>query len=329
MRGIFLYFTTSILILSALVIPIIPDNVSAVGTPTVIMKFNEGEEEQIAEVAPGSHGTVTFPGTVSAEIPAGSTVQEIVVELTGYTGMNWPTTMEPSTFTLEPGGEESFTATVSVPPETSYYVTDTLTIQGTARANPGTMMYAVDPIQGSIRIAQFYKFSLESYNPYEEIELGDQVTYDLKIWNYGNGRDTYSIQVKNLRELNQKNIAIIMGANSIQVDEKSNGYVTISVVIPLDKSCIGTRAMEVEVKSEQQEEMEGETILKSYIFTMEIVEGSGSANDGDGGSGSSGPADKDDKRSGSSPGFEALSMVIAIGVILAVMIVKRRREVRK
>jgi hypothetical protein len=79
--------------------------------------------------------------------------------------MNFPIAINPPMVQLDPGGQAAFSVTVSVPPETSYYVQDSLTIAGVARSFPGAGAYNVPPITGTIRIAQCYKFSLACSKP--------------------------------------------------------------------------------------------------------------------------------------------------------------------
>jgi hypothetical protein len=79
-----------------------------VGAPAVTIKFLEGEEEQVADVRSGEHGTVQFPGTVEASLPAGSKFQDVVVNLRGYTGEGWTVEVNPSSVQVDPDGTATF-----------------------------------------------------------------------------------------------------------------------------------------------------------------------------------------------------------------------------
>jgi uncharacterized membrane protein len=282
-------------------------SVEAVGEPDVTLRFHEGEEEQVADVRPGEHGTVTFPGIVTVTNPAGSTVQDVIVKLNGSTTLNWPVTIKPDTINVEPGGEETFSVTVSVPPETSYYIMDTLTVSGTAEPIPGAGEYNIDPITGSIRIAQFYKFSLECDEPSKEVGLGEECQFQLKIWNYGNGRDSFVVSIPGLNRLNEEGFIVTMGTYTIDVEEKSQNIITVSVKAPTGKSSLGLETIEIEVRSEQQEILEGTAFPKTYPLSVKVVDNNGGT---------------DDKGGGGLPSFEGSLAVIAL--LLIIIISKRK-----
>jgi hypothetical protein len=246
------------------------DSAEAIGSPVVTIKFLEGEEQQIADVRPGEHGTVQFPGTCEARIPAGSNIQDVVVSLTGSTGMNWPVSINPPQIQVDPGGTATFSITVSVPPETSYYIQDTLTIGGTARAFPGAGAYNVQPITGSIRIAQFYKFSLECDKPYKQVNPTEQLAFNLRVWNYGNGRDTFTLYIPQLSKLAGDGWNIQLGTYTVEVDEKSQKTVQVSINTPVKFNhwINDVTTIELEVQSEQQATLEGTAFSKTYPLAV-------------------------------------------------------------
>jgi len=246
------------------------ENAEAVGQPVVTIKFLEGEEEQIADVRPGEHGTVFFPGTIEARIPAGSNIQDVVVSLQGNTGLNWPVSINPPTIQVDAGGSATFSVTVSVPPETSYYVQDILTVSGTARSFPGTVSYNVAAITGSIRIAQFYKFSLECDKPYKQVNPTEQLAFNMRIWNYGNGRDTFTVYIPKLAKLAGDGWNIQLGTYTVEVDEKSQRtvQVTINTPVKFNHWINEVTTIELEVQSEQQATLEGTAYTKIYPLAV-------------------------------------------------------------
>ncbi|UCH89030.1 MAG: hypothetical protein JSV49_12495 [Thermoplasmata archaeon] len=268
------------------------ENAEAIGQPVVTIRFHEGEEEQIADVRPGEHGTVTFPGTVEARIPAGSNIQDVVVSLVGSTGMNWPIAINPPKVQLDPGGQAAFSVTVSVPPETSYYIQDSLTISGTAQSFPGAGAYRVDPITGTIRIAQFYKFSLECDKPYRQVSPTDQVAFNLRVWNYGNGRDTFTLFIPKLTTLAKDGWNIQLGTYTVEVEEKNQKTVQITINTPVKFNAWinDVTNIEIEVKSEQQEVLEGTAFPKTFPLAVR-------------------------QRGASAPGFEPIFVIMSFAFI--------------
>jgi hypothetical protein len=300
MGGKLLTFYILVIMFSGTLLYVGHTDVEAVGKFYRPIRFIEGEEEQIADVSPGANGSVFFPGIIMVETSSGSEVQDVFVSLNGSTGLNWPVTIVPSQILAKPGIEETFTVKVLVPPETSNFISDTLTVSGTAEPNPGTEKYNLSPITGSIRIAQFYKFALECDDPSKDVGLGEQVQFQLKIWNYGNGRDTFAVRILDLDKLSANGFTVELGTNTVEVDEKSLKEISIMVKAPSDKSKLGNQTIEVEVKSEQQAVLEGSAFPKTYPIKVEV---------------------KDENKE-STPGFEVSFAIVAIAIMI--IICKRR-----
>jgi hypothetical protein len=270
MRGIFKIQTILILFCLPIAFPLLSINSEAIGAPVVVIAFEEGEEEQIADVRPGEHGTVLFPGTVTGQLPAGSSFQDIIVDLVGSTDLDWSVTINPSQIQLNPGNVEKFTAQVTAPPGTSSSIVETLTVSGRARAFPGTLTVSIAPITGTIRIEQYYQFSLSSNEPICNSTIGEKVELNLDIYNSGNGEDTFSINVVNLHELSSKNIIITLSSTTHTIQNKQTGNVLINAEIPNNRNCIGIHYITLEVKSQEQEEIEGQAFPKTFNLCLRI-----------------------------------------------------------
>ena len=63
---------------------------------TTICTIQLDQSSQTAQVAPGQLGIVTFTGTVTTDMTIDSTVQKVLVYVTGSAG-GWATTVTPST----------------------------------------------------------------------------------------------------------------------------------------------------------------------------------------------------------------------------------------
>jgi hypothetical protein len=320
-----------ILIIFGLFLQLASYKVEAVGAPVVTIKFDEGEEEQIADVRPGEHGTVVFTGTVEARIPAGSNVQDVIVNLEGSVDVGWSVTLNPDVVQVDPGGEAHFQATVQVPPETSYYIQATLTVSGTAQSYPGAGTYNVQGTTGTIRIEQFYKFSLSCEQPVAETKIGTRATYELKIHNEGNGRDTFSINVVNDNELYKRGITTSLSSKMIDINEKEIQKINIRAEVDNNKQNIGTHTISVEVYSDQQKEVEGTTFSQRYDLSLKVVEYLSTRN---------GETDSDylqdnvetpeeEKSAELLSGFEAIYVFISIGLVVLVLLVNKSQKNRR
>jgi hypothetical protein len=251
-------------------INLVSEDAEALGQPIVTVRFHEGESEQIANVRPGEHGTVIFPGTVEARIPAGSNTQDVVVYLSGSTTNTWPVVVNPPTIQVDPGGEAPFQVTVAVPPETSYYVEDQLTITGTATTFPLGLNYNIQGTTGTIRIQQFYKFALSCDKPYREIAPTEQTVFNIKIWNYGNGRDTFNINIPNYNTLVSNGWNIQLERYTIYVMEKTPETVKVTIQSPVKFNhwINEVTQVKVDVVSKQQLELEATSFTETYPLAI-------------------------------------------------------------
>ncbi len=324
------YLCSAIIILSALILIFIPNNIVAVGPPVVNLEFDEGEEIQEVDVRPGESGLVTFPGTVSADLAAGGSVQDVVVELYGSTDQGWPVTISPAQMVLQPGTEEvPFAATVSVTPETSSYVTGILTIGGTAMAFPGALRYAIQSIEGTILIEQYYRFSVGCDRPYQDCSPDSEVCYNFSIYNEGNGNDSYEIQVTNLEYLTQNSFSVALESSTIAIPEKNNDQISILVRTPTGKNSYGAYDIELQVKSVLEEQNEGHTTPQVFDLTVRLksetsTDGS-SPGDGNGDDGEI--FDLVNSEGEINFGFDlGIIIVIAAVTILIIIVVVNRRK---
>jgi hypothetical protein len=144
--------------------------------------------------------------------------------------MNWPVTIHPPRLYISAGNSPSFNVSVTVPPDTSYYIQDTLTVYGYYHDTPNGNNYDIQQITGSIRIAQFYDIVIECEDPFKTAEPQEVVTFELNVWNYGNGRDTTVFYIPNLKELVNNDWKVNMEFYTIAVDEKSrkSNHVTVN-----------------------------------------------------------------------------------------------------
>ncbi|UCH88323.1 MAG: hypothetical protein JSV49_08650 [Thermoplasmata archaeon] len=245
------------------------NNVEAVGEPDVTLKFRD-DDVQTADVRPGEHGAVVFPGIVEADMVVGDSVQDIIVRFTGSTDKGWPVEFNPPAVQMDPGGNAAFSVLVSVPSETSCEEEGRLTIGGVASTFPGAAQSDVPPIYGTIIIAQFFKYLLTTEHESYKGSLEDEIAVNLLVSNIGNGQDKYEISIYNLDDLKSKGFSFKPSSHQLTLNEKTNGSVKITMILPSDKKYVGTHEIEVDVRSITQKDEEGAAFTKTWCFEVEV-----------------------------------------------------------
>jgi len=337
MRGRIIISLAVILFLILSLFPLFQDTSNGVGSPVVALAFEPGEDTQYANVEPGEDNAVIFPGTVTARIPAGEEYQDLIISLYGTTGENWSVVIDPPQIQIEPGTTGYFTATISVPPETSAVVVDILSIGGTVRTFPGALVYNIMPIQGTIEINRYFKFSLETSGSTKKSYVGEQVTFDLTVRNHGNGIDNYSLNILNPDEIKNSGISVSPGKNLFEIPERSFEMVLITIRIPDHIYCVGTYYIELGVRSNTETSHTGNQTEKSLVFTLKIYISPGmekksspdepGITDDDPGSGGVQEIRSGDDRE--LPGFNGFLLITAFALLSLVFKYRRRKELKK
>ncbi len=248
-----------------------PEEAEAISTPVVEIRWAEGQEVQEADVRPGESGLVTFTGTVSADLAAGSVFQDVRVSLIGSTDQGWPVTVTPAIVMLNPGTEEkAISCTVAVTPEMSYYTSGTLSLGGQAAAFPGSLQFTVPPITGTIKIKQYYRFTIGCAKPYVEVAPSERLTFQLRIMNEGNARDKFGIDINNLQKLTKDAWTVTLSQNQIEIQQINEDYIPIQVGTPIKFNLWinDVQTIEITVKSVQEELNEGYTLPQTFVLTV-------------------------------------------------------------
>jgi hypothetical protein len=210
------------------------DEVSGVGSHPLPLRFLSGEEEQIVDVGPGVEGTAKFPGVIEVNKTASCYNYEFKVILKGFTDRGWPVTVTPSIINVSPGNTETFLSTVWLPPHASSYFHETVTVYGYVYKIPGPSLYYLPPITGSIRIAKYDKIGLECDNTFKYVSPTEQLAFNLDVWNWGNGRGNFNINVTNIEDLEKDGWNIQLGTYNVEIDEKSQNTIQISINTPVN-----------------------------------------------------------------------------------------------
>jgi hypothetical protein len=218
------------------------------GLPTVTIELLESS--QTAHVGPEENCTVTFNGVVSVTCHPAT---EVTVSLTAED--TWGTAaVSPSTLMFSESGNQSFITNVRARPRESTSNTGTVTVLGRWEMTPGSFAGPADPQQGAvgrIDIAQFYKFTLSSSEPYKEISPNENDEFLLTVQNKGNGQDTFSIEIENKDELSSRDYHVSLSQISVEILENpAEENIRINIDTPSDISGKTYQSIRVEVTSD-------------------------------------------------------------------------------
>ena len=213
-------------------------------------------------------------------------------------------TLSPSTliFMKQDRQAKTFQATVKVPPETPYGQDGQLTISGRWRYIPGALAGPVEPVQGTIAIKQFYRFTLTVKKPYVQVKPGSTLNFDVKIKNDGNGPDVMTLKILNYQDLTKKEWVVQMGNPRIRVQSNQEEVVTISIATEQrwDIWVNDVTTIKVELISVQAQEQGALALPLDYaLFVRE--------------------------RGVATPGFDPMFFIFILGT-LAILLVNRERK---
>jgi uncharacterized membrane protein len=240
--------------------------------PTVTIRLDQATKT--AKVEPGESGLVIFTGTVECQsVGPGSNVQYTEVVLTTSSENGWATTISPSdmVFTSQ-GGSSAFTMSVRVPPATSYTVTDTVIIGGTAKQIPGALTYDIPDTRATVLIEQYYRFSTSTTGPWKNDESGRGAVFHINIENEGNGQDRFMLQILNEEPLEDDGLSTQLSTASIDIGEKENETVDLYVNTMSD-DVSGFFQVEVEVSSYGSEAVAGLPLYEELELDVRVENG--------------------------------------------------------
>jgi hypothetical protein len=239
------------------------------GLPTVIIYLHE--ESRTAHVGPGDTGRVEFNGTVSVSLNPTTSV-----EVTLSAEDTWASALvSPATLTFRLSGSESFKVTVQVPALESISNPGSVTVTGRWVMTPGSINGVADPPGGEVGrvdIAQFYDFSLRSTMSQIKASPDTEVIFALTIQNNGNGEDVFKINIRNEKELLDKDFEITLTMKEVVISENpGEEIVRIQVSIPSSSKGLGQTTIQVEVRSEggSREHLQP----KEFEFVVDVPQG--------------------------------------------------------
>jgi hypothetical protein len=249
------------------------ENAEAPSGPSQIATLGLDQPTQTADVSPGSLGTVEFSGTVSCELNSATTA---IVSLTATD--TWGTAeVEPPAlqFSNTDSGDKVFRVSVQAPLGTSSSESGQVVISGKVIYYPSQLIGTVQPrdgVVGRIDIEPYYDF--ETYYPskYQLGWYGSHFVYTGYIENRGNSIDTYSINIDNKKELENKGFVLSLKENEINISERMVKPFKIIVNPPIEYSFDNIIQMKVSVHSKRFFEDTGIELKNTDILRIDLRE---------------------------------------------------------
>jgi hypothetical protein len=240
------------------------ENITSPIIPNVYIELLE--QNKTANVAPGDTGVVTFSGKVTVDM---NPVTRVVVSLMAED--TWGSAVvEPSTLLFASNGEQPFSVSVRAPKEASCNTVGEVRVTGRWRMYPGTLGGPCEPnegVVGIINIAQYCRFSTSTDSSNIEITAGSDAKFTLNIHNEGNGLDSFNIEICNIEELESKGINVRINQILLELAEKQNGSVEISISVPDDMDC-GKHDLDVIISSQLVAESSAQPIQMSFKLNI-------------------------------------------------------------
>jgi hypothetical protein len=263
MKGKVVKVILIILILLLSTVHLVPENVKAQGDILIQIILDETTE---ADVRPGSECKVFIHGRVISDEP----IREVIVKLDVTTDPAWSCTINPAEIIVSPRSEEPFTIIITLTPETSIYTSSMYAIGGTCGYYPGTLMYNLPSITGTIGIRQYSQYMIECSEPVINIQPGDQEAIELTIWNIGNGREIYNLELIGYDELDKNGFTFTLNMKQIEIPEKSNGSFIVKVTAPSDLNALGTFNLRVQVTPDNMNI--DDTDIQTFSLSIKVSE---------------------------------------------------------
>ncbi|MBU4255899.1 MAG: hypothetical protein L6265_06090 [Thermoplasmatales archaeon] len=236
------------IIISSFVFNIVPLHSSALLENSLSLTFDKSIEN--VDVSPNANGTAIFSGVmeVSAEY-----IMEIRLsaKINGDGTENWVVSVDPSYIKVM-GGTEYIPVTVSVkvPACTEHSVSGVIMLD--VRGTPwGTGAVPINADQQLlVNINPFYRLSVSSPEPYQEITPHSRTTIDVRIENFGNTIvDDIEVTVGNKKQLEAAGWIILLPSSRTEVGSSGESVIVHVVVeTPMDWTLWTDSPQEIVIK---------------------------------------------------------------------------------
>jgi hypothetical protein len=251
--GLMLDRVYTILVLALIILPILCISTTVTGAPEQIPAVPEVTlrlltSEQYANIAPGEDGFVRFHGIASADNIGPNNIKVYMSSIDTWANSH----VEPSILEFSPNDryEKAFVVTVPVPMYTSCDEIGTLEVFGDARLYPSMRMINCESVSGRIFIQQYNQFTISVLSDkFIRTNPGDEVEFDLMIYNEGNGRSIFVINTANEKELTDKDFIVELSERQFEISEFSEKRLKIKVIPPSDLDKHGEQDIRISITS--------------------------------------------------------------------------------
>jgi len=252
----------SILILSFFITSI-PEPVNAT---QALVEVHLDHEMSSANVEPCRLIPATISGVVTCDMVGfGSTVSQVDVFLQAET-QSWPALISPAQMKFDISNNEMpFTVVVKVPQETHCSERQTVTITGQWSAYPTGQTGEVPPEDAMILVDQYYSFDLKMDSSFVKASPGQEKELVATLHNRGNGENTFSIEVRNLDDLNNDDVMVTLSQSTMTLESDQEREFEIRVNLPSD---IGPGVVSVVISAVSQGEtgeIPGEKVIDVHL----------------------------------------------------------------
>ena len=217
------------IIIVSFIFIIVPLHSSAYLENSLSLAFDKPVEN--VDVSPNANGTAIFSGMleVSAEY-----IMEIRLstKINGNGTENWVVSVNPSYIKVMGGTDYiPITVSVKVPVCTDHSVSGVILLD--VRGTPwGTGAVPIDADQQLlVNVNPFYRLSVSSSEPYQEITPHSRTTIDVRIENFGNSIvDDINVKVENKKQLEAAGWIILLPSSRTEVGSSGKSAVVHVIV---------------------------------------------------------------------------------------------------
>ncbi len=223
----------------------------------------------IADVKPGAEEKVVYYGNLSVKMNQFGPLYPVKIELFVSCDLGWKCTVTPATFSIPPGTSQPFTIEVTVPANTSYYTSGSLSLWGKASSFPDYVTY-IGGGTGTILVRQYKNYTVDCKDPVLQASPGSREWFEICVTNTGNCRERIFIEVENLDELNDKDIVVTLQKSKIELQSYMNDTIRIGVTVPKSAKSLGDH--EIVVKTYVMSGFGEIELMQNLTLQLEVQE---------------------------------------------------------
>jgi len=243
-RWIKIICVVSVLLMSMVFINV--PSASAQYIPRSELHFAETAKE--VDTSPGSSRTLIFNGTLESSCETAYTV-ELEVDDESDIPSGWSVSISPSAVRHTEGENcvDDITVIVMAPPEESYGAVAVIKIQTYVRRADVGLNYLGGAAQVTVSVKSFYKVSLTSDTPYQQISPGTETYFYIKIVNLGNLNDLFRIEISNIDSPEFTGWVIQPQYSLVNITEKGTKTVPIKIITPHDWTLWNDKVSKIDI----------------------------------------------------------------------------------